>query len=278
MNEVSVKSLLTGYCMHPQVMSIRDGSWRPVAFPALAMLLVHPVEGPMLFDTGYSEHFLEATKHFPERVYRWTTPLKLMPGAAAELQVKRAGYDPLDVRHVIISHFHADHISGLAAFPNAVFHCARAGFEQICSEGRFSRVRRGLLQTLLPLDFATRARFFEDGSGVNLNTAYAPFEHGVDLLGDGSVLAVELPGHCPGHWGLAVNNIHQPGHLLVADAAWSLDAIKRNVSPPAFTTAFLGNTVKARETLRKLHTLSKSNPGLRITPCHCPERAKEAQQ
>ncbi len=278
MNEVSVTALRTGHCWHPQVMSIRDGSWLPVKFPALSMLLCHPSEGPMLFDTGYDPAFIEATHRMPERLYRWMTPVTLSPGMEASAQVMRAGYDPLAVRHVILSHFHADHIAGLSAFPHATLHCSRAGFDQICGSSRFRAVRRGLLHALLPPDFASRARFFEDGPHVSLSAAYKPFTDAVDLLGDRSVLAVELPGHCPGHWGLAVENGSGQSHFFVADAAWSMDAIRRNMPPPALTSAFLGNTAKARETLGKLHLLSKHNPSLKMTPCHCPERAAEAMK
>jgi glyoxylase-like metal-dependent hydrolase (beta-lactamase superfamily II) len=275
MTHVRVRALQAGYCLHPQVMSIRDGSWWPVRFPALSMLLVHPCEGPILFDTGYDPAFMAATRALPERLYRWLTPVRLEGGKEVSAQLVRLGFDPLQVRHVVISHFHADHIAGIHAFPNATLHCARAGFDAICTSGRFSAVRQGLLRALVPPDFALRAMFFEDAPRASLATAYAPFDEGVDLLGDGSVLAVELPGHCPGHWGLAVKDDACGDQFLVADAAWSMDAIRRNVPPPALATAFLGNTAKARDTLNRLHLLSQRNPELRITPCHCPDRARE---
>jgi glyoxylase-like metal-dependent hydrolase (beta-lactamase superfamily II) len=104
----------------------------------------------------------------------------------------------------------------------------------------------------------------------------APFETGADLLGDGSILAVELPGHCPGHWGLAVADAAQGLHFMVGDAAWSSDAIRRNVPPPAIASGFLGDTRKVRATLARLHDLWRRNKEVRLTPCHCPERAVEA--
>ena len=86
---------------------------------------------------------------------------------------------------------------------------------------------------------------------------------------------MELPGHCPGHWGLVLNDARWGLHFLVADAAWSLDAIRRDVPPPALTSGLLGNTGRTRETLHRLHQLHRRNPDLRLTPCHCSERAAE---
>lgn len=275
MREVATTPLLTGQCRHPQIMSIRDGSWRPVSFPAMAMLIEHPVEGPILFDTGYDSAFLAATQPFPERFYRWVTPVELDEGRDAASQCRQRGIDPLEVRHLILSHFHADHIAGTHAFPNAAIHCARAGLDEASHGGRLSLTRRGVLRSLIPTDFGTRARFFEDMPAATLPPELAPFERGADILGDGSLLAVELPGHCPGHWGLLLRDARWGAHFLVADAAWSLDAIRRDMPPPAFTSNLLGNARKARGTLHALHLLSQRNPEVRLTPCHCSERAAE---
>ena len=40
MREVRSIPLLTGACRHPQAMTIRGGTFRPVDFPAVAMLLL----------------------------------------------------------------------------------------------------------------------------------------------------------------------------------------------------------------------------------------------
>jgi glyoxylase-like metal-dependent hydrolase (beta-lactamase superfamily II) len=241
----------------------------------MPMLLVHPQEGAILFDTGYDPAFLAATNPFPERLYRWLTPVALRAGQEAAAQCQALGIAPDDVRHIVLSHFHADHMAGTHAFPKARIHCGRAGFEDACKGGRISRVRKGVLSALIPPDFASRASFFEEGQRVALPGSLAPFETGVDVLGDGALIAIELPGHCPGHWGMLINDGQFGPHFLIADAAWSLDAVRRNVPPPAVSTAFLGNTGRTRETLFRLHQLWSRNPDIRLTPYHCPERAAE---
>ena len=44
-----------GYCTHPELATRRGASAKACQFPALVALLRHPVEGLVLFDTGYSE-------------------------------------------------------------------------------------------------------------------------------------------------------------------------------------------------------------------------------
>lgn len=267
MRAVTVHALPTGSCRHPEAMTLQGGRWRAVEFPAVATLILHPQAGPILFDTGYDPAFLQATQPFPERLYRWATPVQL--GASAAEGCRALGIDPAEVRHVVLSHFHADHVAGAHAFPQATLHCARAGLEAAWRGSRFFATRRGLLRALIPADIDRRARYFENGRRVGLSADLQPFTEAVDVLGDGALLAVELPGHCPGHWGLLVEDARHGPHFLVADAAWSCRAIAENRPPPRLTTHLLGDTRATRHTLARLHDLSSRNPDIRLTPCHC---------
>lgn len=274
MREVDVRLLPTGSTRHPQAMARRGASWRPGPFPALPALIQHPSEGPIVFDTGYSQAFSSATDPWPERLYRLLTPMQLDEGDDLASRCRGLGIAPAEVRHVVVSHFHADHIAGLCDFPTARIHCARAGLAGT-QRGRWRALCAGLLPALLPQDLPRRAVFFEDGPAVALPGAALPFTDGVDILGDGSLLAVELPGHCPGHWGLLVADRALGWHFLVADAAWSLESIRRNIPPPALTTAFLGSSRPYLDTLAKLHALHRRHPGLVLSPYHCAERATQ---
>jgi glyoxylase-like metal-dependent hydrolase (beta-lactamase superfamily II) len=248
-----------------------------VTFPALVGLIIHPQEGPVLFDTGYDSAFFTATQSFPERLYRWTTPVTLNPGDAVSEQLSAHGLKPGDVRAVVLSHFHGDHVAGLHAFPKARLYCARAGLEDLRRRGRFGRVRRGLLAALTPEDAETRATYFEDRPRVAVSSAFQPFEDGADLFGDGSLVAVELQGHCPGHWGLIVRGEDDQPVFFIGDAAWSSQSVRDNVPPPAFTSALLGETAPYRATLAKLNAMWTRNPELRVTPSHCREAAALAE-
>jgi glyoxylase-like metal-dependent hydrolase (beta-lactamase superfamily II) len=275
MKRCRVHILRAGSCSHPEFMTRRDGRLASAVFPALAALIVHPDEGAILFDTGYDPAFFDATRTWPEILYRWTTPVDLPAGETIVEQLPRFGVQPEDVRAVVVSHFHGDHVAGLHRFPQARIFCARAGLAQVRRPGRFTRVRNGVLAALAPADIDARAVFFEDRPQVPLGPDLQPFESGADLFGDGSLLAVHLPGHCPGHWGLVVREVDDRTRFFIADAAWSSGAVRDNVPPPRLTTALLGETGPWRSTLAALHRLWDRNPELLLTPSHCGEVAVE---
>lgn len=274
MRRTSLAMAECGRCRQLHALTMVGAPRRVIDFAALVGIIRHPVEGLVLFDTGYDPAFLAATRPFPERLYRWTTPVTLPAGQTAVERLAAMGHAPDDVRHVVLSHFHGDHVAGLHRFPHARLHCARAGLADLRSRSRLSRTRHGLLAALVP-DRIGEAQFFEDAAHVALPSAVAPFDRGADLLGDSSLVAVELPGHCPGHWGLALALDDGRHALLVADAAWSLDAIERDAPPPRFTAGLLGDPVAARATLRALHGLC-GRDGLALLPSHCRRASRAA--
>lgn len=274
MTRVSLSLLGCGRCRHPEAMTRRGASLCAADFPAIVGLIRHPSEGLILFDTGYDPAFFDATRSFPERLYRWATPVRLDAGESAAEQLARLGHAADEVRRIILSHFHGDHVAGLHNFPGARIHCSRTGLATTGSGGRFARVRRGLLPALVPWDVDRRATFFEDGPFVDLPDMFAPFARGADLIGDGSLIAVELPGHCPGHWGLALRLEDDRRVFLIGDAAWSIGAVEALAPPPALTTALLGDTGSYRATLADLNRLSaRAGDDVAILPAHCPVAA-----
>ncbi|MWV28922.1 MBL fold metallo-hydrolase [Aurantiacibacter rhizosphaerae] len=275
MIRVGLQWIARGACTHPEVMTISGGSLCAVEFPAMVGVIRHPTRGMFLFDTGYDPAFIAATRPFPERLYRWTTPVRI--GEDAEWQTWLAAHDiaESEIAGTIISHFHGDHVAGLGNLAHVPVYCARAGLSQLRSSGRFARVRRGLLAALVPPEVDTQARFFEDAPACQLPSAFAPFREARDILGDGSLLAVELPGHCAGHWGLAlITEAGQPV-LLAADAVWSGQSITQHRPPPRITTALLGDTRRYRQTLDLLSRASKNNGELAILPSHCAASARK---
>ena len=120
-HRVEVHLLRVGHCRHCERLACTAGRWRIIQFPAICALLVHPQHGAALFDTGYAERFFAATQPFPERLYRWITPMTLPPEETLTAQLARLGLRPADIRVSLISHLHADHIAGLRDLPQARF-------------------------------------------------------------------------------------------------------------------------------------------------------------
>lgn len=115
------------------------------------------------------------------------------------------GAAPADVRRVVVTHAHPDHVGGLAAL------VAQTGCEVLAHEresvylrdGRSPRTRRG------------------NARGFPKVTVTAEFRHG-DLL-PGGLRAVHTPGHSPGHTAL----LHEEtGVLFTGDAVINIRGVR----------------------------------------------------
>lgn len=257
-----------GHCRHPEIAVRRDGSLTACEFPSLAAALHHREHGWLLFDTGYAGHFLDATTPFPERLYRWTTPVHGACEQALAGQLSGQGIDAAHIGHIVLSHLHGDHVAGVADFPQAQVYCAAAAWQHLRRCNRVQATANGYLPALLA-DAAPRLRHFHQlPLAATVPAELAGFAHPHDLFGDGAVLLVDLPGHAAGHSGLWFDDGSGPV-LLIADAAWSSDALEKGVLPPAVVTAWLGDGPAYRDTFARLHALGRQHPHVRLVPSHC---------
>ncbi|WP_253735748.1 MBL fold metallo-hydrolase [Paenibacillus sp. FJAT-26967] len=261
----------TGSCKQLEAFSIRGGRWRFISFPGIFGMIEHPEKGLILFDTGYAPRFMEATRKFPYRIYRWMTPVDMENDFTAADHVRAAGYSPDEVRTIIISHFHADHICGLRDFPNAKFICSREGYSAISVRKGFAAVKRAFLPDLMPADFEARAVWIESADRVKLPAEYAPFAEGYDLFGDGKLIAIALPGHADHQIGILLTDGTSPPVLLGADAGWSRKAVQENRLPHPLAFTVFDSSRDYKATFGRLVELSRKNPGLRQVFTHCPE-------
>jgi glyoxylase-like metal-dependent hydrolase (beta-lactamase superfamily II) len=260
----------TGYCTHSEAMVIKGGQHRSLRFYATCALIEHPQWGLGLFDTGYTQRFHTATQHYPQRLYANLTPVVHQEEEALVYQLKRHGVSAKDIRWVLLSHFHADHIGGCRDFPNARFYVHSAAYLPLRHKRGFSALRKGFLPSLLPDSFDTCWQAIETLPKKPLPPHLYPFTEGYALSADESLMAIELPGHCPGQLGLYVQEAASET-FLIADACWLSQSYQEQRPPHPVALALLGDASLYHHTLAQLHTLHKHNPDLRLLPTHCPE-------
>jgi glyoxylase-like metal-dependent hydrolase (beta-lactamase superfamily II) len=249
--QIKLRLFDTGYCTVSEHQVLRGAPKRPLKARALVALLVHPVFGNILFDTGYAPRFFSVTKPWPERIYALLTPVTL---AAEPLVVQLAGLGigPSDIGLVILSHLHADHLGSLLDFPNTPIVMTKAAHDDFVGRNRITGLMHGYLPALLPKQLLANVRVVTDFNDAPLPVLGAT----KDLFNDGSLRLVPLPGHARGQVGLLCQTAAGP-ILLAADGAWHSRSMR--------------DYREAVATIAKLHEFAKLSPETQVWPTHCPE-------
>lgn len=244
----------------PERLVLRGGSWTQIDLAVRYGRFTHAEAGGCLIDTGYSARVTRGARSLPLTLYAGILRPRLTPEALPDAE--------LDIRVILLTHLHADHVSALRDYPRARIIGDAAALSHFLSAGAFGRTRHGVFRELLPDDLAGRLEPLE-----SLPFIEAPFGlgHARDVFGDGEVLAVPLPGHMTGHTGYLFPQLEQP-LLYAGDADWLAQAIDEARSPGPPARWILDDPAAAQETNRRLRNFAEA--GGRIVLCHNPELAR----
>jgi len=272
---VDVRLLIAGHSSQRERLARRGGAWRSVPFPATVAVIAHP-SGTVLYDTGYSQRYVDATRPMPERLYRWIIPGVISSGESAVEQLAARGIAASDISTIVLSHLHADHSSGILDFPVARIVAAEAPEGTAGQRARgslWSTTSRGVLPATLPEDYAQRR--VDPATLPAVETGLLGMGEGYDVMGDGSIVAVPLPGHSPGHFGLWLPTTQGPRVLLVGDACWLRAALTGDL-PPQQVIATMHDPDAYVRTITALTRLAAARPDILIVPSHCQETVDAA--
>ncbi len=229
--------------MSAERLVLRGGGRSKLSIPVRYGILRHPDRGGILIDTGYGPAVTQAAgRSWIMRAYTRALGPRLQPEGAIDTALARLGMGVKDIAHVIVTHFHADHVSELHRFPNAQVWASAGALQAIRAGSAFASIRHGVFPELLPDDLECR---LTDLGSLPQVAAPLGLGQGGDLFGDGSVLAIDLPGHADGHYGLCFPQLAQP-LLYAVDVQWVLPAVLENRLPgfPASMVAADGAALK----------------------------------
>ena len=223
----------------------------PVRMPVVVAVVERP-DGLVLIDTGWSRRTCAFPADDPGLVAAALLGLSVTPEDALA-----SGYAPGDVRHVVATHLHADHVGGVVDFAGATVHVA---------ERELQASTRGILGGYRgePLP-SERAQIHAVAGPPALGFAASE-----DLFGDGSVLLLDARGHTAGSVAVAVKL--QAGWLVHAgDAAMFVEDFRADDGAPASAYARamswdLGAQRRSWAAMRE----AESTHGARIVVSHDP--------
>jgi glyoxylase-like metal-dependent hydrolase (beta-lactamase superfamily II) len=263
---ISLEIFASGYCeAHDKVANPRYGKGT-AKFYATWALIHMPKVGYVLFDTGYSPHFQTATQPFPERFYRWMTPVFLEESETAVAILARKGIAEKDIKYVIISHFHADHIAGLKDFPSATFICSEAALAEIKVLKGIKAVSKGIVHGLFPADFYERVQTIEQFADKIEIT-----KEGIEtyyLFKNEQFKLVNVSGHARGMLGFVWDTEAQK-IFFGTDASWSYDTYQQGILPLPIVKLFFDSWTDFVETQQKIRRFEAVNPAFSILFTHC---------
>ena len=186
--------------------------------PVFSFLIEHP-KGKILFNTGWHREMS------PEGVYDRRAQIKslgsfllyqinqgrIAPGEAVNEHLERMGIKPSDLDYVLISHLDCDHANGLKQVADAK-HILVSKDEMVGTTRKNFQIR-----------IRFQRRWWE---GVNLQTfdwngSEGPVGKSYDVLGDGSLVMVNIPGHSEGLCALKIKNDEGRYVLLFADGGYA---------------------------------------------------------
>ena len=226
-----------------------------VWLPVPAFLVEHPGAGPILIDTGLHPSIVfdpsQNWGRLGARVYRF----RMTAEQAVPEQLRARGIDPGDVAHVVMTHLHTDHASGVSEFPRATFVLDRREWESATAP---RGTLRGYRTAQFDYGFDWRTIDY-DAPEVD---SFATFAHSVDLFGDGSVRLLATPGHTPGHQSVLLR-LGEGEALLTADAAYERRTIDHDVEQ-----LFLADKHLYWRSLKEIRRFVESTPTAVVIPGH----------
>ncbi|OLE37359.1 MAG: hypothetical protein AUG48_04615 [Actinobacteria bacterium 13_1_20CM_3_68_9] len=178
------------------------GGGTPVRIPSYGLLIEHE-DGLFLVDTGFDLEHTNAVLPFelPEQSPEQTIPA----------QLRLCGYGPSDVKTLVNSHLHFDHVGGNKHVTDATVVVHERELEQARNFQPFER-----------FGYSDRSWDHED---ARFRTISGDFELARGLL------LFETPGHTIGHYSLLVTPDSGRPMVFAFDVVYTAEALEKGVQP-----------------------------------------------
>jgi N-acyl homoserine lactone hydrolase len=224
--------------------AIFGGQWS-TWMPIIVYLIKHP-EGYVLVDTGPAAE-INAPGYYDcdpnnQVFYYANLKFEIPQDETLKARLTQLNISVSEIKKVLITHFHADHIGGVLELPLATFYTGPGNWPE----------HVGAFTCQLPPQFQPIAANY-------LSEPIEGFNRSFPLTQDKRLRVVPLPGHTPGHAGLWIQG-DEYAWLLAGDATFDIPQTQR-----LGVTGVSQDLAQARATQA---LLKKQRSSLNILPAH----------
>ena len=207
-----------GNCNILQAMGLTTPHSQWLWLPVFCYLIETP-RGRVLVDTGWSRTMSpngvldrQAQIRSLGNYLLYRTNQGVVPnGQTACEHLAAMGLGVQDIDYILLTHLDCDHANGLMDF--------RQPKHVLCSEEELQFAQRKSL-----INSIRYQKQWWQNAGLQTfrwNGTEGPYKHSFDLFGDGSVVAIHLPGHADGQCAVRIQNTEGDFVLLTADAGYA---------------------------------------------------------
>jgi len=219
----------------------------PIQIPVGFYVIKHP-KGNILFDTGNNDKLIQDPNYWPAGLQGLKPAMT--PDVAVDVQLKKIGLTPDDIKYVVVSHLHLDHGGNVGKFPNSTIVAQKSEIQNAFwpepgTGGPY------VLNDVLSLR-APNSNYPNAQKMIQL-------EGDLDLFGDGSVVIHRWVAHTPGSQMMTVKLKNTGLAILTGDNVYFRESVEKNLPPNIVLAYKPDGFYRAYEWIRMMMATQKAD-------------------